>query len=293
MNIIILGTIGIDTLKTPFGLAKEVIGGSAVYSAYSASFFNECGIISVKGNDLPEKDISFLKKRGVSLEGVRTEGKNFRWSGEYEFDMNEAKTLKTELNSLASFEPYIPESYKDAGFAFLANIDPEIQLKVINSLKKPEIVVIDTMNFWIESKKDKVIEAIAKSDVLILNEGEARELFKTPSLVKAAKNSLKLGIKAVIIKKGEHGSLLFTKDDHFNCPGYPLEDVIDPTGCGDSFGGAFISHYSKSKDMKKAMVYASVIASFNAEGFGLSSLQKVSMDDIEKRYREMVSLRSF
>ena len=162
MNIIILGTIGIDTLKTPFGLAKEVIGGSAVYSAYSASFFNECGIISVKGNDLPEKDISFLKKRGVSLEGVRTEGKNFRWSGEYEFDMNEAKTLKTELNSLASFEPYIPESYKDAGFAFLANIDPEIQLKVINSLKKPEIVVIDTMNFWIESKKDKVIEAIAK-----------------------------------------------------------------------------------------------------------------------------------
>jgi ribokinase len=207
--------------------------------------------------------------------------------------MNEAHTLSTELNSLLGFDPHIPEEYKNAKYLFLANIDPEIQLKVINAMKSPELIVLDTMNFWISNKKEKLLEAIKKSNILIMNDAEARQLFSTPNLVKAAKQALELGIDAIIIKKGEHGSLLFTKKEHFSCPGYPLENVIDPTGCGDSFGGAFIGHYSKHKSMRKAMVYGSVIASFNAEGFGLENLKKISTAEIEKRYKEMIGLREF
>ena len=292
-ELIILGTIGIDTLKTPFGHADETLGGSAIYAAYAASFFNPAGIISIKGEDLPEEKLSFLKEKGISLDGIATKGRNFRWSGEYEFDMSEAKTLKTELNSLADFNPDVPESYKKAKYVFLANVDPEIQIKIIGQLENPELIVLDTMNFWIENKKDKLIETIKKCDILVLNDGEARQLFNTPILAKAAKDALKLGIKAVIIKKGEHGSLLFSNGDHFNCPGYPLETVVDPTGCGDSFGGAFISYYAKTRNMRKAMVYGSVIASFNAEGLGLEGIRKTTLHDIEKRYLEMVALREF
>ena len=291
-EVIILGTIGIDTLKTPFGKKEDILGGSAIYASLAASFFAKVGIISIKGEDLDDNEIKFLKEREISFDGVETKGKNFRWSGEYVFDMSEAKTVKTELNSLADFNPVIPQSYKRAKYLFLANVDPEIQIRVIDNLNA-ELVVIDTMNFWIESKRKKLLEVIKKSHILILNEGEARELFNTPNLVKAAKQSLGLGLKAVIIKKGEHGSLLFTKDSHFNCPGYPLENVIDPTGCGDSFGGSFIGHYSCHKNLRKAMVYGSVIASFNAEGFGLTNTKKITKEDIEKRYQEMVSLREF
>ena len=292
-EIIILGTIGIDTLKTPFGEAKDELGGSGIFASLASSFFAKPLLISIKGTDLDETSLNFLKERGASLEGVETKGKNFRWSGEYVYDMNEAKTLNTELNSLQDFNPNIPKSYQDAKYLFLANVDPEIQIKVIDEMKDPELIVIDTMNFWIESKKDKLLEAINKSDILIINDGEARQLFDTPNLVKAGKSALLLGLKAVIIKKGEHGSLLFTEDEIFNCPGYPLEKVIDPTGCGDSFGGSFIGHYSVHKDLRKAMVYGSVIASFNAEGFGLSKTKEITMDDIEKRYIEMTKLRDF
>jgi len=292
-DIIILGTIGIDRLKTPFGKAENVLGGSAVYAAYAASFFSKPGIISVKGEDLEEKELHFLKEKGVSLEGVKTKGKNFRWAGEYGKDMNEAKTISTEINSLADFQPDTPETYKNAKYLFMANIDPEMQLKVMNSVKAPELIVTDTMDYWIKNKKEKVMEAISKSDILILNDQEAKALFQEQNLVKAAKKALQAGLKAVIIKKGEHGSLLFTKNEHFSCPGYPLENATDPTGCGDSFGGAFIGHYSKSRDIRKAIVYASVIASFNAEGFGLENLKKISHEDIEKRYKEMIALRSF
>lgn len=293
VDIVILGTIGLDTLKTPFGKVEDILGGSSIYASYAASFFTSVGIVSIKGTDLDDKEIGFLSERGVSFEGVKTSGKNFRWSGEYEFDMSEAKTLKTELNSLAEFDPELPEEYKQAKYLFLANVDPEIQIKVIDSMENPEIILLDTMNFWIENKKDKLLEAIKKSNILILNDGEARQLFETPNLINAAKQALKMGVDAVIIKKGEHGSLLFTKDEHFNCPGYPLETVIDPTGCGDSFGGSFIGHYSKNKNLRKAMVYASVIASFNAEGFGLENIRKINMEDIEERYKEIGRIRKF
>ncbi len=293
LDLVILGSIGFDNIKTPFGEAKEILGGSALYSAFAASFFSPCGIISIKGNDLNNKELDFLSKRGISLEGIETRGETFRWTGEYKYDMNQVETLKLELNSLAGFNPSIPENYKKARFVFVANADPETQIKVINSMENPELIVIDTIHVWIKTKKEKLIEAIKLSDILILNEWEARELFETPNLVKAAKSALQFGLQAVIIKKGEHGSLLFTKKEVFNCPGYPLENVVDPTGCGDCFGGAFIGHYSKNKNIRKAMVYASVIASFNAEGFGLERIKKVGMEDIEKRYQEMKSLQEF
>jgi len=293
VNLIVLGTIGIDTLKTPFGTAENILGGSAVYASYAASFFTPAGIISIKGEDLDNSELSFLKEKGISLEGIKTQGKNFRWSGSYEFDMNEAKTLKTELNSLADFNPEVPSSFKDAKYLFVANVDPVIQQKIIGEMKNPELIVIDTMNFWIENKKNELLEAIKKADILILNDGEARQLFDTPYLVKAAKQALALGIKGVIIKKGEHGSLYFGKDEHFNCPGYPLEELRDPTGCGDSFGGAFIGYYAQTKNIRKAMVYGAVVASFTAEDFGLGKLKSITMDDIEKRFKEMQSLRDF
>jgi sugar/nucleoside kinase (ribokinase family) len=289
-ELIIVGTIGIDTIKTPFGKFGDVLGGSAVYASYSASFFSEVGIISVKGEDLAITELDFLSKRRVSLEGIKSEGKNFRWSGEYIYDMNEAKTLDTELNSLAKFKPQIPEGYKKAKYLFLGNIDPDIQIEVIDSMDKCDFIMIDTMNFWIQSKRDRLIEAIKKCNMLIINEGEARQLFETPNLVVAAKKALALGIDGVIIKKGEHGAMLFTSGEIFYCPGYPLENVMDPTGCGDSFGGAFIGYYSKHKNMRRALVHAAAIASFNAEGVGLSNMKKISVKDIEKRYAEMHKL---
>ena len=292
-DIIILGTIGIDTLKTPFGEAEDELGGSGIYASFAASFFSKPKLVSIKGEDLSDSELNFLKERGVDLKGIETKGKNFRWKGEYVYDMNEAKTLDTELNSLADFNPSLPDDYKKAKYLFLANVDPDIQIKVIDEMEDPELIVIDTMNFWIENKKDKLLVAIKKSDILILNDGEARQLFDTPNLIKAGKDALNLGLKAVIIKKGEHGSLLFTEDSFFNCPGYPLEQVIDPTGCGDSFGGSFIAHYSSNKDLRKAMVYGSVVASFNAEGFGLSNTKKITKDDIKERYLEMSKLREF
>ena len=212
--------------------------------------------------------------------------------------MNEAKTKKTELNSLEHFKAKVPEKYKSIKNVFLANIDPEQQLEVLKQMDEPEFIVMDTMNFWIIHKKGYVIEAIKKADVVLLNDGEARMLFSTVSLVKAASEALKLGAKAVIIKKGEHGALLFTEGKHFNAPGYPLELIKDPTGCGDCFGGGFIGYLAKTKDFsernfRKAVIYGSVIASHNAEDFSLNRLKSLTMAEIEKRYREFEEIREF
>lgn len=295
---LILGTIALDDIETPFGNQKGSLGGSATYAAYSASFFSSPAIVSIIGKDFPEAHYNMLKSRNICLKGVEKGDKTFRWNGYYEFDMNEAKTLRTELNVLESFQPNLPEDYKDIKYIFLGNLDPDVQLAVLEQLRKPELVVTDTMNFWIEHKKDKLLEVIKKTGILVLNDGEARQLFKTTNLVKAANNALKLGPKAIIIKKGEHGALLFTKDRHFNAPGYPLETVKDPTGCGDSFGGALTGYLAKTKDhseanLRRAIVYASVIASFNAEDFSLNNLKKIKQEDIERRFNELKEMRSF
>ena len=297
-DVLIIGTVAFDTIETPFGKVEKALGGSATYASFAASFFSKPALISVVGDDFPKDYIELIKKRGISIDGLKISGKTFHWDGFYEYDMNEAKTRKTELNSLEHFKVEVPEKFKNIKYVFLANIDPEQQLETLKQMNKPDLVVLDTMNFWISRKKNVLIEVIRKADILILNDGEARQLFNTVSLVKAANEALSLGPKAVIIKKGEHGALLFTKNKHFSAPSYPLESMKDPTGCGDSFGGAFIGYLAKTKDLsernfRKAVIYGSVVASHNAEDFGLNMLKHLTMEDIEKRYKEFQDIREF
>ena len=290
--------MALDSIKTPFGEVNDALGGSATFSSIAASFFSKPGILSIVGKDFPKEHMDFLHSRNIDTTGVSTGDKTFRWKGFYEFDMNEAKTLNTELNVLADYKVEIPKTYEDAEYAFLGNIDPEQQIKVIDSLKKPKLIAMDTMNFWIDIKKDILLEAIKKSDILVINDGEARQLFETTNLVKAANKALKLVSKAVIIKKGEHGALLFTDSKHFNAPSYPLEDIKDPTGCGDCFGGGLIGYLAKTNNfdeanIRKAMIYGSTIASYNAEGFGTERLKEITLEDIEKRYKVFEDIREF
>lgn len=297
-KVLITGTVALDTIETPFGRVEKALGGSATYAGFAASFFAEPALISVIGRDFPKDYIESMKKRKISLDGLKIKDKTFHWEGFYEYDMNEAKTRKTELNALEHFKPEVPEKYKGIDYVFLANIDPEHQLSVLKQMDKPDFVVLDTMNFWINNKRDSLLKAVKEADVLLLNDGEARQLFSTANLVKAANHALKMGPKAVIIKKGEHGALLFTKNKHFSAPGYPLENIKDPTGCGDCFGGAFIGYLAKTRDLseknfRKAIVYGSVVASHNAEDFGLNKLKRLTMDDIKRRYREFKDIREF
>ena len=297
-DILIIGTVALDTIETPFGKVDKTLGGSATYASFAANLFSKPALISVVGNDFPKGYIELMKKRNIGLSGLKITGKTFRWNGFYGHDMNEAKTRKTELNSLENFKVEVPEKYKKINYVFLANIDPEQQLETLRQMDKPDFVVLDTMDFWINNKKEYLMGAIKKVNVLLLNDGEARQLFNTTNLVKAANAALSLGPKAVIIKKGEHGALLFTRNKHFNAPGYPLENIKDPTGCGDSFGGAFIGYIAKTKDLsernlRKAIVYGSVVASYNAEDFGLNRLKDLKMGDIEKRYKEFEDMREF
>lgn len=297
-DVLVIGTVALDTIETPFGRVEKVLGGSATYASFAASFFSKPALMSVVGTDFPQECLNLIKKRNIDVEGLKVDDKTFHWEGFYEYDMNEAKTKKTELNSLEHFKAQVPEKYKCIKYIFLANIDPELQLETLKQMNKPGFVVMDTMNFWIDSKRKQLIEVIKKTDVLLLNDGEARHLFKTVNLVKAANKALSLGPNAVIIKKGEHGALLFTKNKHFNAPGYPLENIKDPTGCGDCFGGAFIGHLAKTKDisesnLRKAIIYGSVVASHNAEDFGLRRLERLTMNDIQKRYKEFQDIREF
>ena len=297
-DILIIGTVALDTIETPFGRVKKALGGSATYASFAASFFAKPALISIVGNDFPKEYLELIEKRSIDIDGLKISGKTFYWEGFYEYDMNKAKTKKTELNSLENFKVEVPEKYKDIKYIFLANIDPELQLDTLRQINEPEFVVMDTMNFWINHKKKPLLEVIKKVDVLLLNDGEARQLFNTFNLVNAANSALSLGPKAVIIKKGEHGALLFTKNKHFNAPGYPLENIKDPTGCGDVFGGAFIGYLAKTKDLnernfRKAIIYGSVVASHNAEDFSLNRLKHLTIEDIEKRYKEFQDIREF
>lgn len=298
VDIIVIGTIGIDDVKTPFGNRKGLLGGSAVYASHAASFFAKPGMVSIAGEDFPFVHKDYLEKRGISLAGVDFKGKNFRWTGEYEFDMNEANTIETQLNSLLDFNPDLPDEYKNAKYVLLGNIDPVLQMKVIEQLREPDLILLDTMNFWIDTKKKDLIEVIKKVDVLLLNDAEARQLFETVSLVQCGQQALTLGPKYVIIKKGEHGALLFSDSKHFNAPGFPLEVLKDPTGCGDSFAGGFIGYIAKTKDIsepniRKAIIYGSVVASFNAEDFSLERQKEITIDDIEKRFVKFREIREF
>ena len=302
MSVITVGTMAFDTIETPFGKAEKIVGGSATYVAYAAgNFVTPIQQISIVGYDFPKEEMAELKKRGVQLDGVEivADKKSFFWSGKYHLDMNTRDTLITDLNVLADFNPIVPESYQGAEFLMLGNLSPNIQLSVINQLKtRPKLIVMDTMNFWMDIALDDLKAVLKKVDVLLVNDGEARQLSGENSLVKAAKIIQGMGPKFLIIKKGEHGALLFHKNQVFCAPALPLEEVFDPTGAGDTFAGGFIGHLAKTKDisfenMKTAIIVGSTMASFCVEKFGTDRIKEITKADIKARLEEFVELANF
>ena len=297
IDLVIYGSIALDDVKTPFGEVRSALGGSAAYSSIAASYFTKPGIVGIVGTDFPKDFSNVFLKKNIDLQGLAIEGKTFKWEGLYEFDMNEAKTMRVELNALADFHPIVPEEYIDAKYLFLANGDPESQIEVAKQFKKA-FIVIDTMNFWIETKRSTVLDALKYANLVVLNDAEARQLCQETNLVKAAKTILGNGTKYVIIKKGEHGALFFSKNSCFNAPGYPLEELKDPTGAGDTFAGAligYLAHINKTdeKTIRKAVIYGSTLASFAAEDFSVDRLVNLTKQQIEKRYDEFKEIRKF
>lgn len=302
MSLIAVGSMAFDALETPFGKVDRIIGGSATYVAWAASNFTQpIKQVSIIGGDFPQEELAALQERGVDFEGVEVvkEGKSFFWSGRYHMDMNTRDTLVTELNVLAQFNPQLPESYQDCEFLMLGNLVPAVQISVINQLKKrPKLIVMDTMNFWMETAMDDLQKVIGMVDVLLVNDSEARQLTGEHSLVKAAVKIRQMGPKFLIIKKGEHGALLFHEKEVFFAPALPLEDVFDPTGAGDTFAGGFIGHLASTKDisyenMKTAIIVGSAMASFCVEKFGPTRLKELTHQDIEIRIRQFVELVNF
>jgi sugar/nucleoside kinase (ribokinase family) len=299
MSIVVVGSIALDTIETPFGRREDVLGGSCTHFSYAASFFHPVSVVGVVGKDFRNKDIELLRNRDINAEGLQVvEGNTFRWSGQYEYDMSEAKTLSTCLNVFETFHPVLPESYRNADYVFLANIDPELQLSVLEQVREPKLVACDTMNLWLNTKRDAVAELFSKTDVVIVNQGEARLFSGEPSIIASAKRILETGATYVVIKKGEHGALLFGPNLFFACPGFPLETIQDPTGAGDAFAGGFLGYLAKTgtlDDMhfRRAVVYGCVMASFNVEDFGLDRLRGLTDDDIAERYLEYVTLTRF
>jgi sugar/nucleoside kinase (ribokinase family) len=302
MSLITIGTMAFDAIETPFGKIDKIVGGSATYVAYAASnFVKPVQQVSIIGYDFPKEELEELKKRGVQLDGVEIvpDKKSFFWSGRYHEDMNTRDTLVTDLNVLADFNPIIPESYQGAEFLMLGNLMPKLQLSVIQQLKKrPKLIVMDTMNFWMEIAMDDLKEVLKHVDMLMVNDAEARQLTGQFSLVKAAKSILAMGPKYLIIKKGEHGALLFHGDNVFFAPALPLEEVFDPTGAGDTFAGGFIGHLAKTGDisfenMKRGIIVGSAMASFCVEKFGATRLKEITQKDIANRIQQFKDLVSF
>lgn len=299
MGILVVGSVALDTVETPFGKAEEVLGGSATYFSTSASYFVPVRLVAVIGEDLPEEEIVFLREKGVDLRGLkRVKGRTFRWEGRYGFDLNEAHTLDTQLNVFETFSPEIPEEYKESPYLFLGNIDPDLQMDVLKQVKRPRLVACDTMNYWIEKKPKELERVLSRVDVLTINEGEARQLSGEPNLVKASRQIAAMGPKTLIIKRGEYGVLAFNESSIFAAPAYPLEFVFDPTGAGDTFAGGFMGFlaYTNELDegtMRQAIVFGSVMASFVVEDFSLKRIKNLTADEIEERYRDFKRLTDF
>jgi len=302
MSLITVGTMAFDAIETPFGKTDKIIGGSATYVAYAASnFVKPVQQISIVGYDFPKEEMEDLRKRNVHLDGVEIvpDKKSFFWSGRYHEDMNSRDTLITDLNVLADFNPKVPDSYQGAEFLMLGNLVPAIQMSVIKQLKqRPKLITMDTMNFWMESAMDDLKKVLKQVDLLMVNDAEARQLTGQFSLVKAAKSILNMGPKFLIIKKGEHGALLFHGDEVFFAPALPLEDVFDPTGAGDTFAGGFMGHLAKTGDisfenMKRAIIVGSAMASFCVEKFGPTRLKEITNEDIVRRIQQFKQLVSF
>jgi sugar/nucleoside kinase (ribokinase family) len=300
MSILVVGSVALDSIKTPFGEAKEALGGSATYFSYAASFFSPVKLVAMVGADFPKQHIELLTNKGISIDGLETSpGKTFRWSGLYENDMNAAHTLNTELNVFQAFKPKIPAHYASTPHVFLANIDPDLQLDVLEQIPTPKLVGCDTMNLWIGLKTESLNALLKKVHVFLLNDGEARQLTGITNLIKAGADLLKRGPKIVVIKKGEHGAILFTREFCFTAPAYPLEDVFDPTGAGDCFAGGFFASLVTSgkiwdeTSLRRSVIYGTVMASFNVESFSLDRLKKLSQEDIFDRYDNFKKFTQF
>ena len=298
-KLLVVGSVALDTVKTPFGEVTEVLGGSATYFSTSASFFTSVALIAVVGEDFPQQHITFLKSRGIDVTGLeRRPGSTFRWKGEYTHQLNEAHTLDTKLNVFETFRPKIPDAYRSPDVLFLGNIDPELQLDVLQKVERPALVACDTMNFWINGKRDALWKVLEKVDVLIINDGEARALGQDSNLVKVAKLVLSRGPKHLIVKRGEYGVLMFNEKQVFGAPAFPLEDVRDPTGAGDTFAGGFLGYLAatgnRSPDaMKQAIIFGSVMASFTVESFSLDRLRILDYKEVQERFREFKRLTQF
>src|SRR3954467_2343960 len=302
MALLVVGSMAFDKIETPFGISEKIVGGSATYVAYAASnFVKPIQQISIVGNDFPQEELGNLQERGVQLDGVEVvkDKPSFFWSGRYHLDMNTRDTLVTDLNVLADFNPIVPESFQGTEFLMLGNLVPALQKSVIQQLRtRPKLIVLDTMNFWMETALADLHEVLTMVDVLLVNDSEARQLTGEFSLVKAARKIQSMGPKYLIIKKGEHGALLFHDKEVFFAPALPLEDVYDPTGAGDTFAGGFIGHLAKTKDisfenMKTAIIVGSAMASFCVEKFGTQRLTEISKEDIAERIQEFVQLVNF
>ncbi|MBW6492307.1 MAG: hypothetical protein K0B15_14075 [Lentimicrobium sp.] len=302
MSLVIVGTVAFDAIETPFGKTDKILGGAATFIGMAAGKLNvPSKIVSVVGGDFPQEYLDLLNNYLVDTEGIRVipEGKTFFWSGRYHNDMNSRDTLATELNVLADFDPVLPESYKDCKFLMLGNLTPQIQKRVIEQLpERPKLIVMDTMNFWMNTAWDDLLEVIGMVDVLTINDEEARQLSGEYSLIKAARKIIALGPKFLVIKKGEHGALLFNEDSVFFAPALPLEEVFDPTGAGDTFAGGFIGYLAKTGDisfenMKRAIIYGSAMASFTVQKFGTEGLQALDNGDLNDRIRQFSEMVQF
>jgi len=299
MSILVVGSVAFDTVRTPFGQAEEVLGGSATYFSAAASFFADVRLVAVVGEDFPEHHLAFLRSRKVDLRGLqRVPGRTFRWVGEYGFDLNQARTLDTQLNVFADFAPKIPEEYRDSDVVFLANIDPDLQREVLRQVRRPALIAADTMNYWIANKADSLRQTLGLVDTLLINDAETRQLAGEANLVQAAQKILTWGPRSLVIKRGEYGALMINNGDWFAAPALPLEAVRDPTGAGDCFAGGFVGYLANTMNfedasVRKAMIMGSVMASFNVEAFSLDRLRTLTYDEIEARYRAFKRLAQF
>lgn len=301
MQILVVGSVALDSVETPFGKIEDGLGGSATHFATSASFFVQPQLVGVVGEDFPEAHVEFLKSRGVCTQGLQKKaGKTFRWKGRYDYDLNTAHTLDTQLNVFQNFFPELPTEYRKNEIVFLANIDPELQSKVIDQCENTKWIALDTMNFWIDGKREELRKTISRVNMVVINEAEARDLAGASNLVKAARTIQSWGPSTLVIKRGEYGALLFFEDKIFSAPGLPLEDIKDPTGAGDSFAGGLMGYLAKNwkgkaefETLKKACIYGSVMASYNVEEFSLDRLRKLKQDEIETRYQEFIKLSHF
>ena len=299
MSVLVVGSVALDSVETPFGKAEDVLGGSATFFSASASHLTKVSVVGVVGSDFPVENLEPLRKRGVDFSGLEhAEGNSFRWRGRYRHDLNSAETLETHLGVFSHFSPKIPDAFRSRQYVFLANIDPRLQLEVVKQVSKPKLVACDTMNFWIQSRRPDIIELLKHVDLVTLNDGEARQLTEKSNLVQAAQWILARGPRHVIIKKGEHGAFMFTANSIFFAPAFPLENVFDPTGAGDAFAGGFIGYLAATGDLseanlRRAVICGSVMGSFAVESFSIDRLMTVTRPEIDQRMSEMRRLVTF